>query len=223
VTKVKICGITRLEDARCALDQGAALLGFNFYERSPRYLEPTAARTIVDALGGRVNTDAGAGTVGVFVNQPTPGEVIRLAKIAGVSMAQLHGDESDAFAAEVARFLPVIRVLRIGEGFDAAAIAEKSFDWLLLDSASPQFGGSGRSFDWNAAVALRGQTRHLLVAGGLNASNAGAAIARLQPEFVDLCSGIESQPGIKSCEKIRHLMAAVAAAQGCGNEKVQGV
>ncbi|HEX8118384.1 MAG TPA: phosphoribosylanthranilate isomerase, partial [Pyrinomonadaceae bacterium] len=149
MTRVKVCGITNLEDALSALEAGADMLGFNFYARSPRYVTPAAAREIVERL------PAGATCVGVFVNEPTPSDVERIAREAGLGAAQLHGDETPAYCQSL-RGLTTIKALRVGPSYDMEAAAAFGTDAVLLDAYVPgERGGTGHTFDWSLASLTR--------------------------------------------------------------------
>jgi phosphoribosylanthranilate isomerase len=213
-TKVKICGITSVEDALMAVDAGAEMLGFNFYRKSPRFIGVEAAREIVRNVRDRVEC------VGVFVNEAQPCDVLAIVQEVGLATAQLHGDESRDYCSEVGRACSVIKALRVGEGFDAASALEFG-GRLLLDTASAQFGGSGKVFDWSVAAELRDQVRELILAGGLHAGNVGEAIASVGPHAVDACSGLESTPGTKDRDKVLAFMAAVRVADEQGKAKVR--
>ena len=193
---VKICGITNLDDALASIDAGAHALGFNYYRQSPRYIEPAAARIIIEQL------PASTLCVGVFVNLPD-GEVRRLAGEAGVQAVQLHGDESPAYCQEL-QDLFVIKALRVNSDFQPEDAARYETESVLLDAFSPVvFGGAGQSFDWSIAARTRPLVNKLFLAGGLNESNVAAAIEAVQPYAVDACSGLESAPGRKDMDKVR--------------------
>jgi phosphoribosylanthranilate isomerase len=199
---VKICGITNLEDALLATRAGADALGFNFYLRSPRFITPGAAHSIIAEL------PAGVLTVGVFVNEDGPEEVERMATAAGVSAVQLHGDESPDFCRALkSRF--VIKALRVVEGFAPERVLEYSADAILLDAFAPgAHGGTGRVFDWTLARRTRDLIPKLFLAGGLCVENVSAAIAATRPYAVDACSGLESAPGRKDALRLRAFIKA---------------
>lgn len=199
-TRIKICGITNIEDALCAIEAGADALGFVFYEKSPRYVTPFKVQRIVAALPPLVTT------VGLFVNNSA--ETIRQTMaLTRLQVVQLHGDESpedcrlDPY--QVIKALPVKNAesLRGAENYPVAA--------LLLDAWSgKQYGGSGRSFDWQLAKLLTGEMP-LILAGGLNADNVVAAIEQVRPYAVDVSSGVEASPGRKDREKISKFIEQV--------------
>lgn len=200
--RVKICGITNLEDALAAVEAGASALGFNFYPRSPRYLMPKDARRIIEELPQSVLM------VGVFVNEDGPGRVARLAEEAGVSAVQLHGDE----APEYCRALPgfqVIKALRVAEGFVPESVLEYEGTAILLDSFDRGArGGTGRAFDWEIACRVSALVPRLYLAGGLSADNVSEAVERVRPYAVDACSCLESAPGIKDHARMREFISA---------------
>ena len=199
-TVVKICGVTREADALAAARAGADALGFNFWPRSRRYLEPEAARAIVRALPAHVVP------VGVFVDQ-APAEVARIAERVGLAVVQLHGDEPPEAGAAVG--LPVIKAFRVGAMFSLAELARWPAAAYLLDAPSAGYGGSGATFDWD--VVTRGAPpAPLVLAGGLGPHNVAEAIRRVHPYAVDVASGVERAPGIKD-EQL--MLAFVAAAR----------
>ncbi|HEX8722282.1 MAG TPA: phosphoribosylanthranilate isomerase [Pyrinomonadaceae bacterium] len=203
MTRVKVCGITNLEDALAALDAGAGLLGFNFYARSPRYLTPEAARRIVERL------PEGAECVGVFVNESSPAEVVRVARESGVGAVQLHGDESPEFCRGLAG-LTTIKALRVGPVYTPEAAAGYPVDAVLLDAyVAGEWGGTGHTFDWALARHTREAVPKLFLAGGIKPDNVAAAVAAVRPYAVDVCSGVETSPGRKSLELIRRLVEGV--------------
>ena len=203
MTRVKVCGITNLEDALAALDAGADILGFNFYARSPRHVTPAAARGIIERLPG------GAECVGVFVNEASPAEVGRLAREAGVSAAQLHGDEPPEYCRGLVG-LTTIKALRVGADFEPEAAAAYPADAVLLDAhVAGEWGGTGRTFDWALARRTRAAVPRLFLAGGLNPDNVAEAVAAVRPYAVDVCSGVETSPGRKGAELLRRFVERV--------------
>jgi phosphoribosylanthranilate isomerase len=203
MTLVKICGVTNLEDALAAVEAGADLLGFNFYRRSPRYVSPGEARLIVGRLPESVNG------VGVFVNEPGPNEVERIAREAGLGAVQLHGDETPEFCRGL-RGLKTIKALRVRRGFDAAACALYTTDALLLDAyTTDAFGGTGHTFDWTLAREARATVERLYLAGGLTPDNVAGAVRAVRPYAVDVCSGVETSPGRKSFQLMRRFVERV--------------
>lgn len=196
--ELKICGITSIDDALAAIDCGAQYLGFNFYRPSPRYIDPEAARGIIDAL------PAGVTPVGVFVNEPRPENVIELLEASGASMAQLHGDESPDYCRRVGP-ARVIRALRAGPAFDPDTALEYPAEAILLDAFDKKlYGGTGRTADWSVAAEVAKRVR-LFLAGGLSPANIIEAIRIVRPFAVDLNSGVETAPGVKDHGKLREL------------------
>lgn len=196
--ELKVCGITSLADARLATDCGARYLGFNFYRPSPRYIEPAAARRIIVDLPPEVLA------VGIFVNEPSPAEVLRLMESGGVGLAQLHGDEGPDYCQAVGGER-VIKAFRAAPDFSPARVREFSVAAILLDAYNPRlYGGTGQTVDWETAAGLAREFR-LFLAGGLSPENIQEAVRRVRPFAVDLNSGVESAPGIKDAIKLRLL------------------
>ena len=206
MVRVKICGITNIEDALQSIDAGAHALGFNFYPQSPRYVEPSAARRIVEQLPASILC------VGVFVNLPDAEQVKGVASEAGVQAVQLHGDESPEYCQKL-KDLFVIKALRVNREFEPERAARYETEAVLLDGFSPvAFGGVGQGFLWSVALRTRELVEKLFLAGGLNANNVAAAIKLVQPYAVDACSGLESVPGRKDMAKVRAFIVAVREA-----------
>ncbi|MDQ3907226.1 MAG: phosphoribosylanthranilate isomerase [Acidobacteriota bacterium] len=204
---VKVCGITNLGDALAAVEAGAHALGFNFYRRSPRYIDPASARVIVDQVPEDVLC------VGVFVNEEK-GTIEEAALSSGVAAVQLHGDESPPFC-ESLEGLRVIKALRVGEDFRPESAAEYKVEAILLDSFSRAArGGTGHTFDWSLARAARAHAGRLYLAGGLTPENVRAAVAEVGPYAVDVCSGVESAPGIKDRAQMRKFFDALREIEG---------
>ena len=204
MTPVKICGITRCEDAALAARLGAACVGFVFWPQSPRFVEPAAAADILAALPPHV-----AG-VGVFVNQAID-EVNAIADRVGLGAVQLHGDEPVAACARCTR--RVIKAVRLSAGSTADAVAAVwSEATVLIDAFDPvRRGGTGRSVDWTLAARIA-RRRRTILSGGLRAENVGEAVRRVAPYGLDVSSGVESRPGIKAPERMRAFFEAVTTA-----------
>ena len=183
--RVKVCGVTRPEDALVAEELGVDAIGLVF-AASPRRVEAAAAREVVGALGPFVVR------VGVFRDQPME-EVLRLASELRLDLVQLHGAEDAAYAAAVREHVMVVRAVASEAAPSPDRLAGYPADAYLLDAREP---GSGHSFDWGAAAAWRGHPR-LVVAGGLTPRNVAAAIRALSPYGVDVSTGVESAPGVK--------------------------
>jgi phosphoribosylanthranilate isomerase len=200
--KVKVCGITSYEDAAMVLDHGVDALGFNFFPRSPRYIRPEDARSILRRIPPLVVT------VGLFVNVEEPEQVSSIARTAGIQVLQLHGDESPDYCQKLAEW-PLIKALRIGSGEIPQSLGEYPVRAFLLDSKDDVlFGGTGKSFDWNAAKDIK-RVRPILLAGGLRPDNVREAIRVVAPYGVDVCSGVESAPGKKDGRKLMQFMNEV--------------
>jgi phosphoribosylanthranilate isomerase len=209
--EIKICGITREDDALAAIDLGVKLLGLNFYEGSPRRITLKRAQEIAQAVAGR------AKLVGVFVNMNVA-DVLDIARAVPLNAVQLHGDESLRECEAIAEEFEVIRALKVDANFSPECASEFAFcDGLLVDTPSAGHGGAGESFDWTRVEwnKLRGASpfAKLFLAGGLNAGNVAAAIAIVNPDAVDVCSGVESAKGIKSLMQMGRFVAAVRAAE----------
>ena len=203
VTRVKICGICRVGDARLAVELGASAIGFVFWPGSPRYIAPAEARDIAAHLPAHVTA------VGVFVDQPAE-YVAEVAELVPLGAVQLHGSESIEAFADVRQ--PVIKAVQVGEGFQTATIDRwPASVTVLLDAHDPiRRGGTGRTIDWTLAAAVARQ-RPTILSGGLTAANVAEAIARVQPQMVDVSSGVESAPGRKDPDKLREFFAAVSS------------
>jgi phosphoribosylanthranilate isomerase len=201
--KVKICGITNLEDARDAVKAGADALGFVFYRASPRYVYPAAAARIIRQL------PKGVKKIGVFVNA-RPATIKRYARLCGLDMVQLHGDETPAACGRCAP-LPVIKAFRVRGSFDPGLLAGYRTFGFLFDAFVPGIpGGTGKPFAWHllkAALAHSARER-IFLSGGLNAGNIRKAIRSVHPEWVDASSSLESGPGKKDRRKMEGFVRA---------------
>lgn len=200
--RVKICGIRRRDDALLAAELGADALGFVFWPASPRFLDPDDAREIVAALPPFVST------VGVFVDQPES-YVCDVARLLNLSAVQLHGNEAlDSYGRVPGRMIKAIPV-REGQDCLAAVSAISGGVTVLLDAHDPvKRGGTGRTIDWSQAASAA-KVRPIILSGGLNAENVGAAVGTVRPYAIDVSSGVEISPGIKDPVKLRALFAAV--------------
>ncbi len=210
MTRVKICGITKLEDAVMAAEAGADALGFVF-ANSPRKVAPSRVREIVRALPPFITT------VGVFADAPID-QLERTLEETGVHIVQLHGHESPEYCASISR--NVIKRMQVDEQ-DSSKTLQSGLDrynvaGYLLDPGA----GSGRRFDWSIAMGMDFRTsgiggsrgRHLIIAGGLDAGNVGEAVRMCRPWAVDVCSGVEAAPGKKDAFKVRAFIRAVEEA-----------
>jgi phosphoribosylanthranilate isomerase len=206
--KVKICGLTNLEDALAAIEAGADLLGFNFYPKSSRYIKPETAAAIVRQLRSR---DRGPTLVGVFVNSSLT-EIRSVLDLVGLDLAQLHGDEPVMTVAELNR--RAFRALRPTSIEEAEADAEWYAPYspmapaLLIDAyRKDRYGGTGQAADWSIAAKIA-LTYPILLAGGLAPDNVAEAIAQVNPWGVDVASGVEAAPGRKDIRKLRAFIEA---------------
>ena len=200
-TRIKICGITRIEDALTATRLGADAIGFIFWPKSARFISPAKAREIVDELPPFVSA------VGVYVD-PEEGWVEESSNIARLSLLQFHGDESPEFCDQFS--LPYIKALRVREGMDLLQYEDQysSARGLLLDTYTEGMpGGTGDTFNWD--LIPQGLKVPLILSGGLHPGNVTMAIKRVQPWAVDVSSGVESAKGIKDAEKIAAFMRGV--------------
>jgi phosphoribosylanthranilate isomerase len=200
--KVKVCGITSYDDAAMVLDQGVDALGFNFFPPSPRYIHPAEARLIIRRIPPFTVT------VGLFVNVAVQDQVSEMARIAGVQVLQLHGDETPEYCRGLADW-PLIKALRIGKDGIQEQFSEYPVQGFLLDARDDiLFGGTGKSFDWRLAKGI-GRMRPIILAGGLRPDNVRKAIQVVEPYAVDVCSGVESAPGKKDAGKLIEFMNEV--------------
>jgi len=203
MTFIKICGITNLDDALAAVDAGADALGFNFYNLSPRFITPDAAREIIDRLPTTILT------VGVFVNEPSPQSVEDVARRSGVTAIQLHGDETPVYCRAIENRY-VIKALAAGADFNVQRALDYEVDAILLDTKDDKLrGGTGRVFDWSIALEVRRRVRKLYLAGGLGIHNIEDAITSVDPFAVDACSALEETPGKKDHERMRAFVKAI--------------
>jgi len=199
---LKICGMTRVGDALHAVREGATAIGFVFWKGSPRYIEPERAGEIAAALPATVTT------VGVFVNEPVD-DIRETARVAGLRMVQLHGDETPAYMELIDQ--PVMRAVTLD------TMVETTKTWpadttLLLDSTDPSRRGAGRAaVDWPRAAAIT-RGRRVVLAGGLTPDNIEEAIVTVRPIGVDVASGVESAPGVKDLDKVARFLANAQAA-----------
>ena len=195
--KVKICGITNKEDALYAAGCGANALGFIFYEKSPRYIEPDNAKTIIATLPPFVTT------VGVFVNKDF-NDIRDITLLTGVTVVQLHGDESPSYCNLVEGKL--IKAIRVKSDSSIEGLKKYDVDAFLLDSFDKNsFGGSGLTFDWKLAEKAK-QYGKIILAGGLTPDNVEEAVKKVAPYGVDVNSGVEKKPGIKNKNKVKEFI-----------------
>jgi len=201
-TRVKICGITRWEDAQLAVELGASALGFNFYAPSPRYILPEAAKAIILRLPPLVTA------VGVFANEIDGAHVAAIAREAGVEAVQLHGPGFPKDDGALASF-QMIRAVAVRNGSKVEDLTFSCAGAYLLDAYEPDLhGGTGKTFDWTLAREAK-KYGLIILAGGLTPENVNQAIREARPYAVDVASGVESSPGKKDPAKMRAFFAAV--------------
>lgn len=205
IVKVKICGITNYEDAKTALDMGADLLGFNFYAKSPRFVPPDKAREIISKLPGFIDI------AGVFVNESIE-QIHEIKNICQLDWVQLHGDESPEFCRQfLSHNVKVMKAIRVKEQSDIQQAEHYFTDAVLLDAFDPdKYGGTGLTFDWNVIGHIN---KRIFLAGGINPDNAADAI-ELGVYGIDICSGIEAEPGKKDHNKVKELFENIRHLRG---------
>lgn len=205
LTRVKVCGITRLEDARLAVELGADALGFNFYPPSPRSIAGGDARSIIEQLPPLV------ASVGVFADETDAGKVSAIAREAGVHTIQLHGPRFPEFCSALEGF-SMIRAVAVTKDFNPEMLVALRADAFLLDAFHAKLkGGTGMTIDWTAARKAK-EYGTIILAGGLNPENVGQAISTVRPFAVDVASGVESAPGKKDPALLRAFFDAVEKA-----------
>jgi phosphoribosylanthranilate isomerase len=223
MTLVKICGITNLDDALAAVDAGADMLGFNFYERSPRYINPKDARFIIDQLPQHMIT------VGVFVNAELEA-IEKIVSTSGVLILQLHGDESPEYCKTLrSKGHTLIKVFNTGEGFTLEQTLGYDDDqWIMMDAGGGTVrGGTGQLSDWSQAQQAKLLFPITFLAGGLSPENVVAAIDEVEPFGVDACSSLEQVPGKKDHARLRDFVTAIRTARPhppkCPGQKTEGI
>lgn len=207
MVRIKICGITSAADAQAAIEAGANLLGFNFYAKSPRHISEDQAAEIRSKLPKRVKA------VGIFVNRLVA-DVITLRSSVKLDAVQLHGDESPETVAEIASVVPVIKAFRVEPEFPITTLDEysRAFAFLFDAAHTDQYGGTGRTTDWD--VARRASLKHrIILAGGLKVENVTAAVRIVRPYGIDVASGVESSPGKKDHDLLREFIKEVRRAE----------
>ena len=200
---LKVCGITKAEDARYAASLGFDAIGFIFYPQSPRYIEPEKVKEIIEQLPPFVNT------VGVFVNEPIE-KIREICSITKITTVQLHGDESPEFCRQVP--VRVIKAFGIDDRFSFSILAKyqhANVSAFLLDKHSPELvGGTGQSFDWHLVREAKSYGR-IILAGGITPFNVISALNEAEPYGLDVNSGVEILPGEKNRNKLRALIENV--------------
>ena len=205
MTKVKICGITNLEDALLSAKFGADALGFNFYEKSLRYIAPEKARDIIEQLPKEILK------VGVFVNESLD-KIIEIAAVAKLDTLQLHGEETPEFAKELKSKtnLEIIKAFRVSPEFKPEDVLQYKVDAILLDAYNPQeHGGTGETFDWEIARKVQEIFPKMYLAGGLSNDNIDYALRQTNPFAVDTCSCLEKEKGLKDRIKLINFVTKV--------------
>ena len=206
MAKIKVCGITRLVDARLACELGASAVGFVFWDRSPRRIDPAAAAAIAAGL------PAGLLTVGVFVDAPAA-EIGAVVERVGLGAVQLHGDETEKQIRQLPSEVAVVKAVALHSPADVAAALQLPEELtVLLDVHDPvRRGGTGRTVDWTLAADVA-RRRRTYLAGGLGPDNVAEAIAAVRPYAVDASSRLEAAPGVKDPARLRAFLAAAHAA-----------
>ena len=205
IVKVKICGITNYDDAVAAMDMGADLLGFNFYPASPRYLTAEDAAAIINRLPALIDT------AGIFVNSSFE-DIRRIMDTCSLDWVQLHGDESPEFCKSLNSVdVKTMKALRVKEESDIKEAENFFTDAILLDAFHPErYGGTGLTFDWNIVGHIG---KRVFLAGGLNPDNAAEAV-ELGVYGIDVCSGVEAEPGKKDHAKMKQLFDNIKHLRG---------
>ena len=205
VTKVKICGITNYEDAAAAMDMGADLLGFNFYPKSPRFVTQEQAASIINKLPGFIDT------AGVFVDASIE-QINETKDFCRLDWVQLHGDEDPQFCRLfLSHNVRTMKAIRVKEQADIERADSFFTDAVLLDAFHPEkYGGTGLTFDWNVIGHIG---KRIFLAGGINPDNAAKAV-KLGVYGIDVCSGIEVEPGKKDHKKMKKLFHNIGHLRG---------
>lgn len=202
MVKVKICGITNLEDANASVEAGCDALGFLFYRKSPRYVSPLLARKIIKQLPERIIK------IGVFVNTKEK-SVKKIARLCGLNMLQFHGNESVEFCNKFKHY-KIIKAFRVRGKIDSEKIAQyKTFAYLFDAFSKNKFGGTGKKFNWNLVRHLGILKKPIFLSGGLSESNVQKAIKSARPDWIDVSSSLEIRPGKKDENKMKNFIAKV--------------
>ena len=205
IVKVKICGFTNYDDAAAAMDMGADLLGFNFYKKSPRFVQPEKAKEIIDKLPGFIDT------AGVFVNASIE-KIHEMKNFCQLDWVQLHGDETPQFCDQFrSHSVKTMKALRVKDQTDIEKANGFFTDAILLDAFHPEkYGGTGITFDWNIVGHI---DKRIFLAGGINPDNAADAV-ELGVYGIDVCSGVEERPGKKDHKKMKKLFDNIRHLRG---------
>lgn len=207
--RIKICGITREEDAIVAAELGVNALGFVFYEKSPRSIPPSKAKQIIRSLPPFISA------VGVFVN-PTLSTITTMINETGIDTIQLHGEETPQFCEHIKQMsnIRIIKAFRVHDAFSLEVLEAYKVSAWLLDTYHPHlYGGSGLTFNWELVKVASSESRPIILAGGLTPENVAQAIKVVKPYGVDVSSGVEISPGIKDHTKMYLFVEAVRKAR----------
>ncbi len=200
--RVKICGITNLNDANLCVSLGAWALGFIFYKKSPRYIGPDKAKKIIESLPPFLVP------VGVFVNQEEE-SIKDIAHFCGIRTLQFHGEETPRFCKKFKQY-KIIKTFRVRDDFNLKDLRNYPVDAFLFDSYKEGlYGGTGTKFSWGLIKSIHKLKQSIILSGGLNASNVNQAIEEINPYAVDLASGVEEAPGIKSPKALREFFKKI--------------
>ncbi|HEO63995.1 MAG TPA: phosphoribosylanthranilate isomerase [Candidatus Omnitrophica bacterium] len=203
MVKVKICGITNLDDAIAAVEAGADFLGFIFYKNSPRYIDPQKAKDIIQKMPQSVKK------VAVFVNEKKEAVEDILKELKGIDYVQLHGDEPPQYCNNL-KGAKVIKAVRVKNRDSIASLEGYGVDLFLLDAHRKDlYGGTGETFDWDLAKEAKIYNVPIILSGGLNPANVEDAIKKAEPYAVDAASGVESSPGRKDKDLIKSFIEKV--------------
>lgn len=200
--KIKICGIANLKDALTSIKSGADTLGFIFYKKSPRYINPKEAKLIIQKLPSRINK------VGVFVDEKKD-MVQKVAKQCKLNILQFHGNETPIYCQKFKEY-KVIKVFRIKNKNSLKDISKYKVDYYLLDSyQKDKFGGTGKVFNWRLVRLVKKFKKPIILSGGLNSDNVLEAIKKTKPHAIDLSSGVEKYPGKKDSALLKKLFKKI--------------
>jgi phosphoribosylanthranilate isomerase len=200
--KIKVCGITRIKDAQAAVKYGADIIGFIFYRKSPRYISTMQALEIINSIDPTVST------MGVFVNEPVD-KIIPKAKKLRLDYIQLGGDETNRDIKKIkSAGFKVIKSFRLDKNYDITKLTNSAADIVHLDNADKgSYGGSGKQFDWN--IKIPKSVSNIMIAGGIDSKNVVDCIKRFNPLIIDVNSGVETKPGLKSDTKLKQFFKVV--------------
>ncbi|MFH0732669.1 MAG: phosphoribosylanthranilate isomerase [Candidatus Omnitrophota bacterium] len=202
MVKVKVCGITNLDDAQAATGMGADMLGFVFYKKSPRYISPKRALDIISNLPQHVEK------VALFVNEKEENVRAILNQIKEIGILQFHGEETPQYCGSFNK--AVIKAVRVKDAQSIKALSLYEVNYFLLDAFKEDaYGGTGEKFNWELAKEAKSYKIPIILSGGLNPENVEEAIRVVEPFMVDVSSGVEISPGKKDPELIKKFMEVV--------------